>query len=180
MSDRFPAQIWIGGEVNPADLLGLVKALHADGASHEYGDAVIPEDCTTPTLYSYLDPDLGPDETVLRFRKLRNGEFEVTEQFCIEHGIPYDRWSDHYCEYDAENVYWRPGMNNPVVRFADSRGDEIIAAAPVREAMALLESFKEASPSDPAKGNRVDAGLRLLHDACPPLPPDLEPFKIVA
>ena len=190
MSDRFPGQIWIGGQLSriarlypdaPDDdttiLQGLIDALHLDGASHEYGDRAIDADFTGDFgLAGYLNDGgllhLKQDQAV-------NGEFPETEQFCIEHGIAFDRNSDHYCEYNGENVHWRPGMNSVIVTYADSSGKEIVGGDTVRQAMKeLTDSI--APGSTEAHIDHIAVALRLLNDVCPELPPELEKFKIVA
>lgn len=189
MSDRFPAQIWIGGKIsrtaklypddpddNTTILQGLVGALSADGASHEYGDRPIDSNFDASLeLAGYTDEGL----LHLKQDQAVNGEFSDTEEFCIEHDIPFDRWSDHYCECDAENVYWRPGMNSVVFRYSDAQGNEIVCGDTVRQVMAEFEACKTRIPGT-MKPDRFEAGLKLLHDACPELPPDLEKFEIVA
>lgn len=196
MSDRFPACIRIGGQLSrtqrilPDDpgedttiLQGLISALNDDGASHEYGDSRISADCSEEELLcgGYINAD-----GVLIFRNsdARGGEFEETEAFCIEHGIPFDRWSDHYCEYDAENAYFRPNettvadtaIPSPVTTYADSDGHEIVSGATVREAMAKLDAFAADRSQD---WQRLQNGLKLLHEVCPELPASLPKFKIL-
>jgi hypothetical protein len=167
MNDKFPAEIRIGGTVPEALIDGLVEALYQDGASAEYGDAVIPERLPGLKINAYLD------ERVLRFRndQAHIGEFETTEQFCMKHGIAFDRWSDHYCEYDAERVYFRPGMGVPVIRYADANGKEIVDGETVREALAKLHA---AEPSLVL----IDEAKRLLREACPEQPDELTKFEI--
>lgn len=185
MSDRFPAQIWIGGQLSRSARLypftdddttilqGLIASLNADDASHEYGDTCIAANCTEKGLGDYLTEDgkllnLKCDQAV-------NGEFPDTEQFCMEHGIAFDRWSDHYCEYDGENASWRPGMNSPTVRYADSSGNEKISAAPIREVIEQLREYLDSQEHDP----EVISGVLLTLDSvCPELPPDLEVFNL--
>ena len=196
MSDRFLGQIWIGGELSRSKPLhddqddfltvrrGLIEALSQDGASHEYGDSVIEENCTEEDFLEYLE------EGVLRFQNAEavNGEFSETEAFCIEHDIPFDRNSDHYCEYDGETVYWRPGMGRPTVVYADSSGNERADGVIVRQAMEMLDRLMDrlervqgGEVLDVAvEGTESEADVqRLLHEACPELPPKLELFKIV-
>ena len=178
MSDRFPAQIWIGGQVPDKNISGLIEALVADDASHEYGDVGISKDCTrTELLELYLN------EGILHFKddEAPIGEFLHTETFCMEHGIAWDRNSDHYCEYDAENVYWRPGKNSSLVfRYANSNGHEIIAAAPVREALALLNDAEGPSTRNPVSQALIERAIVLLNETCPELPPKLENFEIIS
>jgi hypothetical protein len=157
-------------------LQGLINALHSDDASHEYGDSCVSLDCTPEQLLEYLDGD----SLCFKCDQAHNGEFEKTEQFCLDHKIPYDRWSDRYCEWDAENVYYRPDMNGPMTTYADSRRNEIVCGETVRQAMAKVDAFIENyNASDRVRQKLTDA-QRLLHDACPTLPEALPKFEIVA
>lgn len=179
MSDRFPAKIWIGGEISRTVLSGLIKALSQDGASHDFGEKGIDPDCTEAELRDYMADD-GDSRygavLCLKDDQAGYGQFETTEQFCTENDISFDRWSEHYCEWDAENVYFRPGMNSPTIRFADARENEIVCGTTVRQALALLVTAED-SADEP--GTLVDKAIRLLQDACPELPPNLESFKVV-
>ncbi len=199
MSDRFSAQIWIGGQISrtarllpddPDDdttiLQGLIGALHDDGASHEFGDVVILEDCCdSPELYFYLDDS---DFLNLKCDQAVNGEFPETEEFCIQNGIAFNRWSDHYGEYGAENVHFRPGMDAPLTTYADSAGKEIVCGDTVRQAIEKLDEFNKVVGACTALSPKLSAddwlnfiaGLRLLHDACPTLPRKLESFEVIA
>jgi len=192
MADRFPAQIWIGGKVSNTERLypddegdttttlqGLIAALNADGASHEYGDKEI--DASIATLSDPWD-ELAPyldDSGLLHLKcdQAIDGEFPETEQFCLDNAIGFDRNSDHYCEYDAENCHYRPGMSGVVMTHADSSGHEVVDGECVRKGLALIEKFNYdiSYRSDWAK---LDEGLRYLRDVCPELPPPLEKFEI--
>lgn len=196
MSDSFAAAIQIGGKIsrtkrlNPNDpndtttvLQGLISALADDFASHDYGD--VPIDCRDgeDELMGYID-SVGDRPEYLHFKcdQARNGEFENTEEFCLNNNIAFDRWSDHYCEYDAENVYFRPGMERAVVTYADANANEIVDGATVRKAMEVLDEIIKGRglnlsvASDSPTERDVS---RLLHDACPDLPPILEKINIV-
>lgn len=189
MSDRFSAQIWIGGQFSrtarlyPDDtdddttiLQGLIDALSSDGASHEYGDACIEVNCPEKDLGKYLSTD--GKLLHLKNAEAANGEFAETEQFCIDHGIPFDRNSDHFCEYDGENVRWRPGMNAPQVTYADANGHEIVDGETVRAAMEQLDLVLTLDKRVPATWAMVEQARSFLHDACPELPPELEVFNL--
>lgn len=204
MSDRFAACIRIGGQLSftrqllpddPGDgttvLQGLLGALHDDSASHEYGEAVIPAACVVLDLY------LEKGILVFKNAEACNGEFEATEEFCVEHDIPFNRWSDCCWPYNGENVYWRPGMSRPVTTLADSSGDEIVCGKTVREALAKLDHFLSSENAfgrqitealgrsssltvKPEVGKLIEEATRLLHDACPKLPDDLPKFEMIA
>ncbi len=180
MSDRMAGQIWIGGKVSRTAmqsddpeitiLRGLIGALNDDGGSFEFGGPPISSDCTAENLPLSLD-----DESLLNLKndQARNGEFEETEAFCFRNGIMYNRWSDHYCEYDAENAYWRPGMEGPMVIYADSDGYEIVSGDVVRQALETLENPRRSLLI------KIQSAARQLKIACPELPPKLEKFEIV-
>ncbi len=194
MADRFPGCIRIGGQLSrnarlypddpdePATILqGLVSVLEEDNASREYGDTTIPEGCSEANLLNwYLD------EGVLVFKnaEARNGEFEHTEEFCVQHDIPFGRWSDHYCEYDAEKVHFRPGMNAPVTTYADSNGKEVVCGDTVRQAIEKLDKFEQVAGKATAfqveDFKNLVSAIRILHDACPDLPDPLPKFEMVA
>lgn len=187
MADRFSAQIWIGGQISrtarlypddPKDdttiLRGLIGALHEDRASHEYGDAPIPCDCTEEDLGNYLSEN--GHRLRLKNDEAYYGEFPETEQFCMEHDIPFNRWSDHHCEYSAEFVSWRPGMKRVQVVNVNSRENEIVEAVKIREALAILEEIDGST----ASFYGLVKTTRLLRDVCPELPPELEIFNITA
>lgn len=192
MSDRFAAQIWIGGKVSnterlyPDDegdkttiLAGLIAALNEDGASHDFGDTTIDPNCTDwDQLAKYLDENFLLN---LKCDQICNGEFAETEQFCIDNDISFDRWSDHYCEYDAENVYFRPGMSIPVMTYANSCEREVVDGKCVRKGMDLVNEFNaNYNASDKASDwAKLEEGLRYLRDACPELPPKLEKFELI-
>lgn len=191
MADRFFAQIRIGGQISrtarllpddPGDdttiLQGLIGALHEDGASQ---GTRIPCDCSEEDLGNYLSEDgEGGAWLHLKNDQALNGEFSETEEFCKEHGIQFDRNSDHYCEYDAENVYWRPGMKQPLVVSANSRGNEIVEAAEIREALEKIVSYQQTwSHVDGERDeDLLTAAERLLKDVCPELPPELEVLNL--
>lgn len=182
MSDRFPGQITIGGQVSRSAIPGLIFALHQDGASHDYGESVISLTCTPDEL---LEEYLEGETLCFRCDQATNGEFQETEQFCLNHDISYDRWSDHYCEFDAENAYYRPGMDGPRMTLADSDGNEIVDGDTVRRAMAMIDKlaanglwgWEDEDGTTPE--DVFSEAHRLLHDACPTLPDPLPKFQII-
>jgi hypothetical protein len=186
MADRICAEIRIGGQISRTAKMKdtdetvlncLISMINGAEVSHEYGDAVaqIPvneEDDDDSQLLQYLDEE----GHFLRFRdeQAHNGEFEALEEFLVAHDIPYERWHDHYCEWDAENVYFRPGMNAPVVTYADSRGQEIVCGQTVRSALDLLKQYV----ADRDDEDLVDEALHVLEAACPKKAPPMEVFEI--
>lgn len=65
--------------------------------------------------------------------------FECLEAELTELGISWERWSDNYGEYDAEIVWWQPGMDGQDGIICDADGSELCPMAPVREAYKSLQ-----------------------------------------
>lgn len=184
MADRFPAQISIGGQIsrtafalpNNSDdditvLRCLISCLHNDGASHEYGDVSIDNNCTEKQLLKYQKNGIlvfKNDYAVL-------GEFPDTEEFCQKHGIQFDRWSDHYCEYDSEKVYFRKDMDNLLEITVDPSDEEMIYARNIRKTLSELLKFKANHLN-----SHIDKAIFLLELSCPDLPDALKEFSIIA
>lgn len=182
MAERTNAVISIGGQVSRSQrlymplqdktddgstvLMGLVGCLHDDRGSDEFGNPPIPPNSFEGILLNdYLD-DNGL--LTLRAEDICNGEFEETERFCMDYGIPFDRWSATCGEYPPENVYWRPGMKEPLIVIADERNVEVVSGDEVRRAMTALY-----------KGESQDA-LLILESICPDLPNALPEFQITS
>lgn len=181
MGDRFAAQIWIGGSISIDLIDGLVEALWRDEASHAYGEPPIPRETKWDGLHQYLQ-DRSPFQGVLCFQNDRadNGEFELTENFCLRNNIPFNRQSDHFNEHDAENVHFRPGMNSPTITYADAHGNEIVDGDTVREAMGALDAAIEKWVSPNTDGLGVAKQVsQLLHCACPDKADELPKFEVV-
>ena len=86
--------------------------------------------------------------------------FAVLEQFLVDHQVPFDRFSEAFCEYNAEVVRYRGGKE-AIVLPADQNGHVLLGR---EEIAAVLE---DASLEAPAK---VEAIRRLVS------PPETEPL----
>ena len=109
MSDRIPADIWIGGKI-PASLVpALCSAIADEGVSLEWGDARV-----RPTGADDLTDALKENAQGVRLLwfcddEASCGEFDILESFLREHEIPFTRHSAGRYEYDPETVHFRPG-----------------------------------------------------------------------
>ena len=92
---EFPAEIWIGETTTP-DLAGLCEALSEDNAIDETNDP-----CWTKR---HLENS---------FLHFKGNSFETTEEFCIEHGIPFNR--RQIGSRNVEHAYFRSGMSIPIL-----------------------------------------------------------------
>ena len=104
MAEHFPAKIHIGGPV-PRDILDeLVDEIVSTEASLDgYADSAVTDESARKALQEGEIIDLYDDQA-------RYGRFTELEGFLVKHGIHFDFHSDAYCEYDAENNYYRGGQ----------------------------------------------------------------------
>jgi len=168
MSDNFPSEIKIGGELNIANFKELIDCLIEDGASHEYGNVQVSPTCTLDEL---LEKYTENEVLVFKNSLAVWGEFENTEKFCKKYEMPYDRWSDHYCEYSAEMVYFRPDICLSIVIDSDE-----CKIGEIRKDLIEGLSFDCSHVIDREK---IMSALAKMTAICPELPQKLERFKIV-
>ena len=162
MSERYATCIRIGGEIRRNRLPELLEAIRAASVSHEWGE---------PPFVAQSAQELA---TVIRDGHLflcddqtRYGEFPELETTCRKLGLPYTRWCEGFCEYDAEVVDWRPGMKKPLVRIGSNSGDQTyVAAKDVRKSLRHLDA------------GRLTKAKKLLRALCPDIP-ELPLFRIV-
>jgi hypothetical protein len=104
MSDRFAAQITIGGTIPRSLVEGLCNEISASGGSTDWGET----NCEPSDERSLLNLR-GENGTITLYdSEARYGEFPELEAFLIDHGIPFDRLSEAKWEYDGEVVKFRP------------------------------------------------------------------------
>ena len=161
VSERYVANIVIGGSLPKIRLPELLKAVQEAAVSIEWGDAPLNPQ-SEQDLLSAIDEGqlwLCDDQT-------RNGEFPELETACRELGLSYTRQSEGYCGYDAEVADWRPEMEEPLVRVGSNSGNQTyVPAEEVRKALAHLES------------NHIGRARELLRTLCPDIP-ELPAFQI--
>ena len=162
MSERYAANIRIGGEIRHSRLPKLLEAIRTASISHEWGEPPF-----EPKSAEELATAIRDGHLFLCDDQTRYGEFPELETTCRELGLSYTRWCEGYCEYDAEVIDWRPGMNEPLCRTGSNSGDAtFVPADEVRKALTHLES------------NHVGRARELLRKLCPHVP-DLPTFRIV-
>jgi len=145
MVDRYYASIRIGGPI-PPDLLGqLANVIEGEGVlDRNYDDVVFdsPQE---------LGKHIEDGRLFFHDWQAVYGMFDMLEPFLQEHGIPYDRHSGAHHELDAEKVYYRPGMDEPVVRHCDSetgnceyvKRDDVKALLEMESAEEIKERLRE-------------------------------------
>ena len=159
MSDRYPAQIHIGGPIPRTLLEELVRKIAETGAS----------------LNGYDDGYAGEDEirTALRESAVVNlydchasyGHFRELEAFLIEHGIHFNHHSEACYEYDAQNTCYRGGQ--VLTMAANQAGHPLLS---ITEVLAILNNAQLEDHG------RLEA-LRQLAE--PPEISPLEPIQLI-
>lgn len=170
MGEYYPGEITIGGKV-PAKLLEQflgeinsagVRAGGYDGDPFDAADA--------DGLRRALDDD---GHLVLADAEASYGQFEELEAFCVGHGIPFDRHSDAKYEFDAENVYYRPGMKNPESVRSNNAGEDLFSAEAVRPVVKELTKVVTAGLN---REKLKAAAVKIIRHLNSLLPPEIEPL----
>ena len=131
MSDRFPAEITIGGNIPRRLLDELAGMIASEGVSIDWQYAM-----DKAAVRAAIEAAAARCETV-RFTddEACYGQFEDLENWLTSHGIDFDRHSDARYEYDGENAYGR-GRKRPVTMKADQSGKDLVSAEEVRNILA--------------------------------------------
>jgi len=159
MSDRYPAEIHIGGPVPRTLLDELVRKIAETGASLTgYDDGCATEDEIRAALREGAILDLWDCHACY-------GHFGELEAFLIQHGIHFNHHCEACYDYDAENTYYRGGQ--VLTRAADQAGRPLLKVAAVQEIL------NNAGLDDPAKL----AALRQLTEPTEAQP--LDPIRFI-
>jgi hypothetical protein len=160
--DRMCCEIYIGGQVTKALLPELIKVINEEGVEDEYGNGELKLE-NQEQLLKYVE------NGVLRFvhAEKANGEFGELEGWLQENGIPFNRTTEQYHDYDAEDVTWLPGMDSPLVLYKDAMGNENIPGEVVREALQALITYSTIGSSD--RDQYLNRAIDLLKSVCPQL-----------
>jgi len=132
VSDRFPAEITIGGPIKRADLEELAGEIAGQGVSLDYGE----HDLNANQAQEAIEKAAREGATLkLCDDQACYGLFDELEGFCKERGIHFDRHSDAYCEWTGENVYNRDGED--LFEFtATQDGQDLVEADTIRKILA--------------------------------------------
>jgi hypothetical protein len=115
VSDHFPGEIRIGGPIPQIVLTELIRVIVDEAVSLDgYGGP----DATEETLWRAFRQGAI---VALYADQARYGEFDGLEAFLVRHRIHFDRYSEAFCEYNAEIVSYRGGKE-AVALPADQNG----------------------------------------------------------
>ena len=159
MSDRYPAEIHIGGTIPRTLLEELIRKVTETGGSlNGYDDSCATEDEVRAALREGGILDLCDCHAVY-------GHFQELEEFLIQHHIHFDHHSEACYEYDAENTYYRGSRIFACP--ANQRGDRLLA---VTEVLKIL-NHQKLDDQDKVK--------QLRHLAAPPQTQPLPPIRFI-
>ena len=131
MSDRYPAEIHIGGSI-PRTLLDQMfqKVIETGASLAGYDDGCATEDEVRAALRQGHTFDLWDCHASY-------GHFRELEAFLIQNGIHFNHHCEACYEYDAQNTYYRGGQ--VLTMAADQAGHPLL---PVAEVLAILNKTR--------------------------------------
>jgi hypothetical protein len=170
MSERFAAEISIGGKVPAGTLKKFLEELNSiRGRVGGYdGDPFGAE--TADELRQALDES---GHLHLADAEASFGQFEDLEEFCVKKVIPFDRHSDAHYDFDSETVYFRAGMESPLAVYSNNQSDDLTDVAKVRPiAKELARLAKGGLTTD----ELLAAVVKVSGDLAAALPPEVDPL----
>jgi hypothetical protein len=181
MSDRIPAEIWIGGKIAASLVPGLCAAIAGEGVCLEWGDARVHPAGASDLTDAMKENAQG--ERLLWFcdDEASYGEFDILESFLREHEIPFTRHSAGRYEYDPETVHFRPG-HGLITCATNAAAQPVVEVAEITPVDNLLTAAIEQrqQESDVDCWSMVVTARQLLRDRLSADVPPLEPFQIEA
>jgi len=127
MSDRYPAEIHIGGIIPRRFLDTLIQKVMEAGASlNGYDDGCATEDAVRVALR-------GDNILDLFDCRASYGHFDELEKFLVQNGIHFNHHCEACYEYDAENTYYR---GNKVLTMAATQSGDCLV--PVTDILQIL------------------------------------------
>lgn len=129
MADRVSATITIGGTVPRSLLARFIESIQDEGLSVEWDGG------------DFEEHELPIDNALyLVAHEVPWGRFEQLEAFCVEHGLPFVRWSGGFIDqWDPERVVFT-GTGEPQ-SFGVSEDDDVRIGRHTAEALGSFEAI---------------------------------------
>ena len=179
MSDRMPAEIWIGGKL-PRSLL---SEFPIDDLRLDWDENPLVANTEEGIMAS------RDDDGLLHFAdaELTWGEFQDLEEWLREHNLPFRRFTSAKYEYDAAWVEFRPDLQDKRRRdtcsIANASGNPVIETAAIEKiakGMAKLVKLQATTKTQCFQSLKAwERHYRRLVRLVPPVNPPLPPFHIV-
>ena len=171
MSDRYPAEINIGGNI-PKNLKDeFLKLVLDSGGGPNFGEGFV--DVSDIEEYIRIDHWLQVKDD-----QARGGAFSDLEAFCVSHSIDFDRHSDAFAEFDATNIFCRNGKTSSVL--STQYGQDVFEISVLREFFEKKKDLVNASKVLNRSMVLTDA-THILNELGELIekPGDLKPIKFV-
>jgi hypothetical protein len=181
MTDRSAAEIHIGGKIPRSVARVLCMVITKSGASLEWGGGWCRLNTPDELLLARSADPGGPLVLKLYDDQARGGEFEALEKFLQKHGIPYCRWTEGKCEYEAEAVTFHPQCGQLSWPTNHDQHPIVLASqlvpieAKLTRLLKTMRRSKAGTTEIVAQIEDIRVGLRA---ELPPVAPPLESLEI--
>ena len=181
MSDRIPAEIWIGGKIAASLVPALCAAITDEGMSLEWGDARVRPAGADDLTDAFKENAQGVSLLWFCDDEASCGEFDILESFLREHEIAFTRHSAGRYEYDPETAHFRPGhgVTRCPTNSAAQPVVEVEEITPVDDLLAAAIELRQHGSSVDC-WSLVLTARQLLRDRLSADVPPLEPCEIEA
>ena len=177
MSDRSWAQICIGGTLKRdkvRDFMAEVWGYFGWDLSHQ--GSLSKEDLqNTKKLVAWIKKEAASGTLTLEDAETSGGNFEDLQRYCRETGLPY-KLTHAACAgaWGAGEVWWAPGMSEPVSVATDDDGTSVISVPSLQEAISAVKTLSlENAPlyvNDEDDDTRAKLAKHILETAaCDPI-----------
>ena len=182
MSERIPAEIWIGGEVTASLVPGLCNAIAAECVTRDWDDGTFRPAGASDLIAATTQNHQGVSLLRLCDQGASWGEFPALEPFLREHDVPYTRYSEGRDQYNPETAEFRPGLG-VMSHNTNAVGEPVVTVSvlkPIAEGLsrAIALSQEPSSRSGVEHWPLIRTAYRLLCEHIPPEVPPLPPFQI--
>ena len=155
MSDRFPTEITIGGQLTAKELAALVTHVHADGLGIEWEPAGKASSLKQRALQAVKDRQ----PVTFSDCEIANGDIPGTIAFCQKHNLSYVCRVTGKYDFNGEIRWWSPGMEKERVwQHTTKEADE---------PMLTMDDLKDLE----ADGKKLEDAISLLESVAPSPPP---------
>ena len=180
MADYVAAHITIGGLVSERLVSKLCDVVCRQGVSLDWGESdFCPK--TADDLREACRLVAGAKVLRLYGDEVAYGNFDLLQEFLVNHGLPFDRWHESKYEIPCELMIYRPGMD---LRFflTNLQGEIVVRAEPLSGLPDLLQQAQNLLRSR-GKQPTLQTLRRCQHLVAEHLPPAISPvpaLQIVA
>jgi hypothetical protein len=181
MADCMAAEILIGGRLPRSRVEAFCSAIQDQYLALDWGGGAFSPETAGDLMAAMHDSNYKDSWLRLTDDEARYGQFERLEEFLRKERIPYDRRSAGKYSYDAEIVWYRPGLGL-FTCVTNMAGEPVVAVSMLRKVekklAALVAALGRGRVASDKVYPRVERPLKQLRKALPPDLPPLPAFEI--